>query len=71
MKRKTCAHGRRSWPRELRRKVRGGFIALGGQRYEVGKELDGQFVHVKLDYDLREIVITPPLGEARHMALRS
>jgi hypothetical protein len=44
---------------------------LGGQRYEVGKELDGQFVHVKLDYDLREIVITPPLGEARHMALRS
>lgn len=56
---------------ELRRKVRGGFIALGGQKYAVGKELDGQFVHVKLDYDMREIVITPPLGEARHLALRS
>ncbi len=57
--------------RELRRKVRGGFVALGGQKYEVGRELDGQYVNVKLDYDLREIVITPPFGDAKHVALRS
>ena len=54
---------------ELRRKVRGGIISLGGRKYEVGKELDGQFVFVKLDYDLREIRITPPYGEPRHMPL--
>lgn len=57
--------------RELRRKVRGGLIALGGQKYDVGKDLDGQFVNVKLDYEMREIVVTPPVGEAKHLALRS
>ncbi len=57
--------------RELRRKVRGGYIALGGQKYEVGRELDGQFVNVKLDYDMRQLVITPPFGAAKYVALRS
>lgn len=57
--------------RELKRKVRGGLITLGGQKYEVGKELDGQFVYVKLDYDLREIVVTPPMGEPKHLPLRA
>lgn len=54
---------------ELKRKVRGGIISLGGHKYEVGKDLDGQFVNVRLDYDLREIVITPPYGEPRHLPL--
>ncbi len=54
---------------ELRRKVRGGIISLGGHKYEVGKDLDGQLVNVRLDYDLREIVITPPFGEPRHLPL--
>ncbi len=54
---------------ELRRKVRGGIISLGGRKYEVGKTLDGQYVNVKLDYDLREIIITPPFGEAKHLPL--
>ena len=57
--------------RELKRKVRGGLITLGGQKYEVGKELDGQFVYVRLDYDLREIVVTPPMGEPKHLPLRA
>lgn len=64
----------RSWTsqlasHELRRKVRGGIISLGGRRYEVGKTLDGQYVNVKLDYDLREIIITPPFGEPKHLPL--
>jgi methyl-accepting chemotaxis protein len=54
---------------ELRRKVRGGIISLGGRKYEVGKTFDGQYVTVKLDYDLREIIITPPFGEAKHLPL--
>ena len=54
---------------ELRRKVRGGIISLAGHKYQVGKELDGQFVNVRLDYDLREIVITPLVGEAKHLPL--
>ncbi len=54
---------------ELRRKVRGGIITLGGHKYMVGKDLDGQYVYVKLDYDLREIVVTPPSGELKHLAL--
>lgn len=54
---------------ELRRKVRGGIISLGGRKYEVGKTLDGQYVNVKLDYDLREIIITPPFGEPKHLPL--
>jgi hypothetical protein len=37
----------------------------------VGKELDSQFVNVKLDYDLRQIVVTPPLGKAKYLVLRS
>ncbi len=66
----------RSWTarlveRELRRKVRGGMIALGGQRYDVGRDLEGQSVYVRLDLDLREIVVTPPLGPPRRMPLRS
>jgi len=65
----------RSWTahlvdRELRRKVRGGMIALGGQRYEVGRELEGQSVLVRLDLDLREIVVTPPSGTPRRIPLR-
>jgi len=54
---------------ELRRKVRGGIISLGGHKYMVGKELDGQFVYVRLDYDLREVVITPSFGEPKHLTL--
>ncbi len=54
---------------ELRRKVRGGLITLGGRKHLVGRELDGQYVFIRLDYDLREIVITPPSGEAMHLAL--
>ncbi len=46
-------------------------MALGRQKYEVGKELDGQFVNVRIDYDLRQIVVTPPFGEAKYMALGS
>jgi methyl-accepting chemotaxis protein len=66
----------RSWTahlvdRELRRKVRGGTIALGGQRYEVGHDLDGQAVYVRLDLDLREIVVTPTSGPPRRLPLRS
>lgn len=65
----------RSWTghlvdRELRRKVRGGTIALGGQRYQVGRDLEGQSVFVRLDLDLREIVVTVPTGEARRLPLR-
>ena len=64
----------RSWAgqlasHELRRKVRGGIITLGGHKYTVGKDLDGQYVYVKLDYDLREIVLTPPSGEIKHLSL--
>ena len=54
---------------ELRRKVRGGTISLGGRKYEVGKNLDGQYVNVKLDYDLREIIITPPFGVPKHLPM--
>lgn len=54
---------------ELRRKVRGGIISLGGHKYEVGKELDGHYVYVKLDYDLRDILITPPFGQSKHLPL--
>jgi methyl-accepting chemotaxis protein len=65
----------RSWTtrlvdKEMRRKVRGGVITLGGQRYEVGKELDGQFVYVKFDPDRKEIVVTPTVGDPRHVPLR-
>ncbi len=65
----------RSWTahlvdRELRRRVRGGMIALGGQHYQVGRDLEGQSVFVRLDLDLREIVVTPPTGEARRIPLR-
>lgn len=56
---------------ELRRRVRSGIISLGGHKYEVGKELDGQFVYVKLDYDLREIMITPPYGAPKHLPLNA
>ena len=56
--------------KELRRKVRGGAITLDGQRYEVGKELDGQFVYVKFDPDRKEIVVTPTVGDPRHVPLR-
>lgn len=57
--------------RELRRRVRGGLITLAGQRYEVGKELDGQFVYVKFDLELREIVVTPLAGAPRRFPLKS
>jgi HAMP domain-containing protein len=66
----------RSWStqlvdRELRRKVRGGGITLGGQRYEVGREFDGQFVYIKFDLELREIVVTPAAGAPRRFPLRA
>jgi HAMP domain-containing protein len=57
--------------RELRRKVRGGSIAVGGHRYDVGRELDGQSVFIKLDLELREIVVTPTSGIPRHIPLKS
>lgn len=56
--------------REVRRRVRGGAVTLGGQRYEVGRELDGQYVFVKFDYDLREIIVTPTTGEPKHLPLK-
>jgi len=66
----------RSWTtqlvdRELRRKVRGGGITLGGQRYEVGRELDGQFVYIKFDLELKEIVVTPAVGAPRRFPLKA
>jgi hypothetical protein len=66
----------RSWAtglvdRELRRKVRSGQIRLGGQRYEVGRDLDGQFVYIKFDYEMREILVTPPSGAPRRLPLRA
>lgn len=66
----------RSWTsqlatHQLSRKVRGGIISLGGRRYDVGRELDGQSVFIRLDYDLREIVITPQNGEPRRLPLNS
>lgn len=57
--------------RELRRKVRGGWIVLGGQRYEVGRDLEGQLVNVRLDLDLREIVVTPASGVPRRVPVRA
>jgi hypothetical protein len=57
--------------REIRRKVRAGTIALGGQRYEVGRDLDGQSVFIKLDLDLREIVVTSSHGDSRHLPLKA
>ena len=65
----------RSWTahlvdKELKRKVRGGAITLGGQRYDVGRELEGQFVYVRLDYDLKEIVVTPPAGDPKRLPMR-
>ena len=57
--------------RELRRKVRGGIISLGGHKYDVGKTLDGQYVNIKLDYDLREVLIIPPFGEPIHLPLKA
>ena len=64
----------RSWTshlasHELRRKVRSGIISVGGHKYEVGRELDGQFVIINLDYDLREILVTPPSGVPKHLPL--
>jgi len=66
----------RSWAtglvdRELRRKVRSGHIRLGGQRYEVGRDLDGQFVYIKFDYEMREILVTPTSGAPRRLPLRA
>jgi len=65
----------RSWTahlvdKELKRKVRGGAVTLGGQRYDVGRELEGQFVYVKRDYDLKEIVITPSAGDPKRLPMR-